>query len=67
MTVPVINIYKHDKDEKTMAFFVPTKLSKNVPLPKSEDVFIIDMPELTVATISFGGNAVYVIGPLIRS
>ncbi len=56
MTVPVINIYKHDKDEKTMAFFVPTKLSKNIPLPKSEDVFIIDMPELTVATISFGGN-----------
>jgi len=56
MTVPVINLYKNDKDERTMAFFVPNKFSINVPLPKNDDVFIIDMPELTVATISFGGN-----------
>ena len=56
MTVPVINLYKNGKDERTMAFFIPNKFSINVPLPKNDDVFIIDMPEFTVATISFGGN-----------
>lgn len=55
MTVPVITLFNFDKDEKTMAFFLPPKFSDNVPVPSNEDVFVIDMPEFTVATISFGG------------
>ena len=65
MTAPVTMFYKNTKNElinrnsdieMTMKFYVPKENQNNTPIP-TENAFIEEIPEMTVASIRYGGWA----------
>eukprot|EP00057_Strongylocentrotus_purpuratus_P004551 XP_003728923.1 PREDICTED: heme-binding protein 2 [Strongylocentrotus purpuratus] len=62
MTAPVARQYIPGQGpacetKYTMSFFVPREFTENTPKPTAPDVFITDLPGMTVFVKKFGGNA----------
>ena len=66
MTAPVLMVYQNMNNElitkdsnvdMSMRFYVPKVNQDNTPTPRQSDEFIKSEPEMTVATIRFGGWA----------
>jgi hypothetical protein len=66
MTAPVLMQYTSKDNTKvnknspvsvSMNFYIPSKFKSNTPQPTANNVFLTDLPELTVAVARFGGFA----------
>jgi hypothetical protein len=66
MTAPVLMEYKSKDNTKinknsqvsvSMNFYIPSQFKSNTPQPTANNVYLTDLPELTVAVARFGGFA----------
>ena len=60
MTVPVlVTVQPGDgpycKNNFTYHFYLPQAIANDPPKPNSEDVFVTEIPEMTIAVASYGG------------
>ena len=68
MTAPVLMQFKSKDNTKinknsqvsvSMNFYIPSKFKSNTPQPTANNVYLTDLPELTVAVARFGGFATF--------